>query len=328
MIKLDIYDKRLRLWGRHRAKWHIGLLKDEEVIVSDYYGVLGVEKGASGDEVKRAYRKLAMKYHPDRNAGNKAAEEKFKKISEAYAVLSDSEKKQQYDTFGSTDFHQRYSTEDIFRGANFNHVFKDFGFSGGGFEDILGGMFGGGRTSGGFSQGPMKGSDLEMKITVTLEEVLNGVDREVRFRDRAGLQNLTVKVPKGIKQGAKMRIAGRGQLSPTGGPKGDLFLIVDYAEHPVFLVDGRDIECRLSLKISEAMLGAEAVVPTLSGEKQIKVPGGIQSGTKIRLKGLGLPGSGGNIGTGDLYAKVQIAIPKKLTDEQQNIAQTLQEIGL
>ncbi|MDD9950241.1 MAG: DnaJ domain-containing protein [Zetaproteobacteria bacterium] len=296
--------------------------------MSDYYEVLGVTKGASVDEVKRAYRKLAMKYHPDRNAGDTAAEEKFKKISEAYAVLSDPEKKKQYDTFGSADFHQRYSTEDIFRGANFNHIFKDFGFSGGGgFENLFGGMFGGGHGgSGGFRGAAMRGQDVEMEITVTLEEVLQGSEREVRFRDRAGLQNLTVKVPKGIKSGAKMRVPGRGQPSPAGGPAGDLYILVKYASHPVFAAHGKDLECRLELRISEAMLGTEAVVPTLQGDKSIRIPGGVQNGTKIRLKGLGLPAT--DASAGDLYAKIHIVIPKQLTEEQQGLAVSLQQIGL
>jgi curved DNA-binding protein len=196
----------------------------------DYYKILGVEKKATDDQIKKAYRKLAMKYHPDHTKGDKAAEEKFKQISEAYAVLSDKEKRKQYDTFGSSGFQQRFSQEDIFRGFDFSDIFKEFGF--GGFNFSSGGRggqrfsFGGGDPFGGRGrqQAQMKGSDLVYELPLTLREVAEGASKTVKFQHKGQSENISVKIPKGMIAGKKLRIAGKGESSPYGGAAGDLFI--------------------------------------------------------------------------------------------------------
>ena len=210
----------------------------------DYYDVLGVSKEATPSEIKKTYRKLALKYHPDKNKGDKASETKFKEISEAYAVLSDPEKKQQYDRFGSAQFHQQYSQEDIFRNFNLNDIFSqfDFGSRGGSasFRSGMGGNGGGNPFSSFFSQGqsagcggggcrpsPAKGQDMTYQISVALEEVLNGAERTITLRRNGEEHNVSVKIPKGIEAGKKLRLQGKGGESPNGGPPGDLYLKVE-----------------------------------------------------------------------------------------------------
>ena len=195
----------------------------------DYYEVLGVKKDSSAQDIKKAYRKLAMKYHPDRNKGDKEAEEKFKKISEAYAVLSDPEKRKQYDTFGASGFQQRYSQEDIFRGFDLGDILKEFGLGGlgGGFRAsgsqgspfetffFQSGGPGAGRES--FRPGaqqPVKGSDLTYELSVSLNEILSGSQKTISLRRENRTENVSVKIPKGIKAGQKLRLAGKGSPSP------------------------------------------------------------------------------------------------------------------
>ncbi len=310
----------------------------------DYYETLGVQKNSSAQDIKKAYRKLAMKHHPDRNKGDKAAEEKFKKISEAYAVLSDPEKRKQYDTFGDTDFQQRYSQEDIFRGFDLGDILKEFG---------LGGMGGGFRASGGqgspfetfFSQGggpgggrasrhatrqqqPIKGSDLTYEISVSLDEILSGSEKTISLRREGKTENVSVKIPKGIKAGQKLRLAGKGSPSPYGGPPGDLFLIINEQAHPVFTRDGNNLIVEQHIPFTKACLGSEISVKSLEGkELKVKVPPGIQSQAKLRLKGHGMPA--GKKGTrGDIYVKMMVDIPKKLTKEQKKLIQELADKGL
>ena len=224
----------------------------------EYYDILGVAKGATADEIKKAYRKLALKYHPDKNKGDKGAEEKFKEISEAYAVLSDPVKKQQYDTYGSTNFHQRYSQEDIFRNFDLNDILRQFGFGGvgggpqrGGFGHTMGG---GGNFNSFFSQAgnmhggcgggchqPEKGLDMTYQLTVSLDEVLNGAERSISLRKNGQPQQVSVKIPKGIEEGKKLRLKGQGGASRNGGPPGDLYLKVEIADHPIFKREGDNL---------------------------------------------------------------------------------------
>ena len=198
----------------------------------DYYKVLGVEKTAPEAEIKKAYKKLAFKYHPDKNPGDAKAEERFKEISEAYAVLSDKSKRTQYDQFGSSGFHQRYSQEDIFKGANLNDIFREMGFSGGG-NDIFGQMFGGGGRgrrqssfrmddifggSGGFGGGPQptRGQDLSLELTIDFMDAFNGCEKTVEYVHGNKKQGVKVKVPAGISSGQKLRLAGKGAPGPVG----------------------------------------------------------------------------------------------------------------
>jgi len=309
----------------------------------DYYEVLGVKKDSAAQDVKKAYRKLAMQYHPDRNKGDKEAEEKFKKISEAYAVLSDPEKRKQYDTFGASGFQQRYSQEDIFRGFDLGDILKEFG---------LGGMGGNFRTSGGkgspfetffFQSGgpgagrqsyhtagqqPPAGSDLTYELSVSLDEVLRGSEKTISLRRENKTENVAVKIPKGIKEGQKLRLAGKGSPSPYGGPPGDLFLIIKEQPHPVFTREGSNLIVEQHIAFSKACLGSEISVKSLEGkELKVKIPAGIQPHSKLRLKGHGLP-AGKTGGRGDIYVKVTVDVPQNLTGEQKKIVKLLADKGL
>ena len=203
---------------------------------TDYYKILGVDKKATDREIKKAYRKLAMKYHPDRTKGDKSAEEMFKKVSEAYAVLSDKEKRKQYDTFGASGFHQRYSQEDIFRSFNFGDIFREFGFDNGSFGNIFMGGGGPGRKFG-FSFGgdpfgshtagqgsQIKGSDVVYELPLTLQEVLHGTTKTIALEEAGQRKKINVKLPKGMVTGKKLRLAGKGQPGAFGGPPGDLYI--------------------------------------------------------------------------------------------------------
>ena len=309
----------------------------------DYYEVLGIKKDSSTQDIKKAYRKLAMKYHPDRNKGDKEAEEKFKKISEAYAVLSDPEKRKQYDTFGASGFQQRYSQEDIFRGFDLGDILKEFGLGGlgGGFRTSGGegspfetfffqsGGPGGGRTSyRTAAQQPVKGSDLTYELSVSLNEILNGSEKTISLRRENKTENVSVKIPRGIKAGQKLRLAGKGSPSPYGGPPGDLFLIINEQPHPVFTRDGNNLIVEQRIPFSKACLGSEISLKSLEGkELKVKVPAGIQPHSKLRLKGHGLP-AGKTGGRGDIYVKISIDIPINLSSEQKKLIKELAETGL
>ena len=307
-----------------------------------YYETLGVKKDSSTQAIKKAYRKLAMKYHPDQNKGDKAAEEKFKKISEAYAVLSDPEKRKQFDTFGESGFQQRYSQEDIFQGFDLGDILKEFGlggFSTGGFRASSGagspfeGFF---YQSGGPGSGyrtaarpqPVKGSDLTFEMSVSLNEILTGAEKTISLRQEGQVESVSVKVPKGIRGGQKLRLAGKGSPSPMGGPPGDLYLVIKEQPHPSFTRDGSNLIMEKRIPFTKACLGSDINITSLEGKQlKVKVPAGIQQQSKLRLKGHGLP-SGPKGSRGDIYVKIAIDIPKKLTDEQKKLLKELGEKGL
>jgi curved DNA-binding protein len=293
---------------------------------ADYYGVLGLKRGATPDEIKKAYRKLAIKYHPDKNPGDREAEEKFKQISEAYAVLSDPQKKQQYDTFGSRGFQQRYSQEDIFRGFDVGDLFKEFGF---GTEDIYSQIFGGGFGGhrGGGSQRRRRGSDLTLELRITFKEAVFGCEKRIVIPRISGREELAVKIPAGTEEGWKLRVPGKGEAVVGGGIAGDLYLVVRVAADPVFTREGDDLLMQREIRFSEASLGASIDVEALDGKKRIRVPAGIQSGTKIRLKGLGVPRMG-STGRGDLYVRVSIKVPEQLSENQRRLVEELASAGL
>jgi curved DNA-binding protein len=293
---------------------------------NDYYQILGLKKTATADEIKKAYRKLAVKYHPDKNPGNKEAEEKFKEINEAYAVLSDPQKKAQYDQFGSAGFHQRFSQEDIFRGFDVGDLFKDAGF---GTEDIFSRIFGGGFQRGGFAYGGgrRRGGDFTMELEVSFREAYSGCEKRIAFMRNGKKEELSVKVPAGVETGARLRVHGRGGDGVGGGPAGDLFLTVKVADDPHFNRERDDIIVERQIRFTEAALGMSLDVVTLDGTKRIKVPPGIQPGTKIRLKGLGFPHLGG-AGRGDLFVRVGIRVPEQLSGEQRKLLEQLAGEGM
>ncbi|MHC1696982.1 MAG: DnaJ C-terminal domain-containing protein [Geobacteraceae bacterium] len=291
----------------------------------DYYQLLELTKNASADDIKKAYRKMAVKYHPDKNPGNKEAEETFKQISEAYAVLSDPQKKAQYDQFGSSGFHQRYSQEDIFRNFDFGDIFKDMGY---GSDDIFSRIFAGGAQGGTrFRTRKQRGEDFSMELSVTFREAATGGEKRVSFMREGTREDLSVKIPAGIANDAKLRIQGKGGSGGNGGPAGDLYLTIKVANDPVFSREDDDIIVERTILFSEAALGTTLEVPTLDGAKRIKVPAGIQPGTKIRLKGFGIPHMGKST-KGDLFVKISIQVPEHLTASQKKLIEELSESGI
>lgn len=289
----------------------------------DYYEVLGLKKGATPDEIKRAYRKLAVKYHPDKNPGDRTAEEKFKQINEAYAVLSDPQKRQQYDAFGSSRFQQRYSQEDIFRGFDVGDLFKEFGYD---TEDIFSRMFGGA----GFDRGhrrKRRGADLSLDLQISFREAMLGGEKRIAFLRSGRREELSVKIPAGIEEGARLRIPGKGEEGPAGEAPGDLYLLMHVAADRVYSREGNDILTESEIRFSEAILGTTLDVETLDGVKRVRVPAGIQSGTKIRLKGLGVPRLGGG-GRGDFYVLMTVKVPTRLTEAQHKLVEELAKAGL
>jgi len=304
--------------------------------MKDYYAVLNVDKKASTEDIKKAYRKLAMKYHPDRNKGDKAAEDKFKEISEAYAVLSNKEKRQQYDRFGSEKFHQRFSQEDIFRDFNFGDIFGDAfgGFQFGGRDPLhdIEAFF---RGQGGFQQGfpggfpgqrPM-GRDIQADLSLSFEEAALGTRKNISFRRNGSQEETSVKIPPGIGEGKKLRLKGFGEKAPGGGPSGDLYLRIQVQPHPHFRRDGDRVETDLSIRLTDALLGTTAEVPTLEGAKKLKVPPGTADHSKLRMKGLGIPRGAGKE-RGDQMVRVLVRYPKTLTPEQTALIEELKKSGL
>ncbi len=307
----------------------------------DYYKILGVSRDAKPEQIKKAYRKLAHRYHPDHNKGDAGAESKFKEISEAYAVLSNAEKKRDYDRFGSESFNRRFSQEDIFKNADFSSIFREFGFGGSGrtiFNNIFSGMGsqGGQRTytSGGpfgdlhgFS-GAAKGRSLNLELTVSLEDIIAPTTKTVNYRVDGRTESVSLKIPAGMESGKKLRLPGKGEAGMNGGPNGDLIVVVKVREHPDFKRVGADLYSRHSIKFSEAVLGTEIQVKTIEGKRfNLKIPPGTQSNTKFRLKGHGLPRMKGN-GKGDAYAEVTIEIPSAVNESQKQLVGALAKEGL
>jgi curved DNA-binding protein len=249
-------------------------------------------------------------------------------------VLSDAEKRKQYDQFGSEGFHQKFSQEDIFRGFDINDILREFGFGG----DTFGGAgrgtrfsYGSGPTFGGRGRQQaqsVKGSDLIYELPLTLREAAFGTTKAVTIQNQGAPERVTVKIPKGMAAGKKLRLAGKGSPGPFGGPRGDLYIQATLMEDPVFSVDGQDLVTHRDIKITEALLGATISVPTLD-EKQynLKIPAGTKSGTKLRLPGHGLPAMQGSK-NGDLYVRLHIQVPKDLTREQRELIEKLAETGI
>ncbi|TNF23201.1 MAG: J domain-containing protein [Deltaproteobacteria bacterium] len=308
---------------------------------NSYYDILGVARDASADEIKKAFRKLAMQYHPDRNS-SKEAEDKFKEVNEAYAVLSDPEKRRQYDMFGAEGFQQRFDRDDIFRNFDFGSIFEEMGLGGRGrggfdFSSIFGGRGrggGGGARRGGFNpfgqggapQGPVAGRDIEMEVTVGFHEAYHGGERSLDISGPDGPETISVKIPRGIKSGQTLRVRGKGHPGGHGGPRGDLRLKVSVADHPRYKVTGHDIEMDVEVALTDVVLGGTATVETPDGqEHSVRIPAGTQAGTRIRMRDMGMPMKGGH---GDLFARVVVRTPKELDAEQRGHFEALRASGL
>ncbi len=303
-------------------------------MVKDYYQRLGVSRQASADEIKKAYRALAKKSHPDVNPHKKGAEEEFKSITEAFEVLGDQKKRRMYDEFGDeaaklgwdekkAEQFRAYREQGARGGGGGMPGGFDFNVGGQGgnvdFESILGEMFGGGRRGASRKRGPMPGADLATEMTVTLQDAVTGGERILNVNG----QRLTVKIPPGVETGSRVRLTGQGEPGERGGPRGDLFIDLQVAEHPLIRREEKDLYLDLPVTIKEAALGAEISVPTFSGGGQVKIKAGTQSGTKLRLKGQGVPDlKGGH--RGDLYLVVQVKLPEVHAAEQKQAVETLE----
>jgi curved DNA-binding protein len=297
-------------------------------MADDLYGILGVPKGADADAIKKAYRKLAGKLHPDKNPGNDSAEARFKQVNHAYEVLNDPKKRRLYDEFGEDGLRDGFDPDRV-------RAYRDWSSRqgrtgpnpGGGFsgtvdlEDLFGsgGGGGGGGGSPGIGdlfgdlmgrsrrRGPMKGPDLESEITIDFPSAIRGATMELRPQGQGG-SPVTVRIPAGADEGSRLRIAEQGGPSLNGGPRGDLVLVVHVQPHPYFRREGDDLHLDLPITIAEAFHGAKVRVPTIDGAVTLKVPEGAQSGQAVRLRGKGVARKGRE--PGDLYVHFQVQVPK------------------
>ncbi len=291
----------------------------------EYYKILGVDKKASAEEIKKAYRVLALKYHPDKNPNNKIAEEKFKEINEANQVLSDVEKRKKFDDMvkGRNAFQQKGGNADNFdwsqytnqsqnngRSANSgSHDFSDF------FENIFGGQF---NTSG----RERKGQDYQAEMEISLEEAYNGTTRQLGINE----ETLQVKMPKGLKDGQSIRLKGKGAAGHQGSQNGDLYIKVHIPKHPHFERKDDDLFCDMPVELYTAILGGKALLRTLKGTIKIDIVQGTDNGKTLRLKGLGFPKFGREGESGDLYAKVTIELPKNMSAKEMELFSQLSHL--
>lgn len=287
-------------------------MSQREWIEKDYYAALGVSPDASQSDIRKAYRKLAQRYHPDNNPGDQAAEDKFKEISQAYDVVGDPKKRKEYDQMRQ----MLRSGFGRFAGGGSEVRFEDLSdlFGGGrgfgGIDDILSGFFGGTTRAAG-----RRGSDLETEITIPFDEALEGVTTSLQVGDR----RIKARIPPGVQHGARIRLAGKGAPG-QGGPAGDLYIKVNVGPHPIFGRRGKDLTIDLPVTFAEAALGTEVEVPTLNGRVRVKIPPGTQSGKVLRVRGKGA--SGPNFRS-DLLVTVQVAVPTRLTREQKQLLEQL-----
>ena len=276
----------------------------------DYYEVLGIDKKADDKAIKRAYRKLAKKYHPDTNPGDKQAEQKFKEVTEAYNVLGDEKKRKLYDQYGFAAFEEG-AAGGAYGGAGSGFGGFQGGFGGnGGFKQSYGSGFGGGSFK-------SKGQDLHAEIRVSFEDAAFGCEKVINLSSGQGTpaQSLKVRVPAGIEDGKSIRLRGKGGPGMNGGEAGDLLLKIHVDEKPGYERKGMDVYTTISVPFTTAVFGGEAIVNTLKGSVKCKIPAGIQSGSKIRLRGKGIVSMKDPSVHGDMYAAVQIQVPRNLSPE-------------
>lgn len=302
----------------------------------DYYSLLNVARTASADEIKKAYRKLAMQYHPDKNPGDKKAEEKFKEFSEAYEVLSDPKKRELYDQFGHA------GTQGGFGGGG-PGGFGGFGGGGGPrgggsgpdpfqdmFSDVFSEIFGARGPGAGARRRPTKGSDLRYSLNITFEEAALGTEKIISFiRQRNGRDEtakLSVNVPAGVKDDQRLKLSGEGDGPVGGGANGDLYVIIKVQEHPLFKRQDSDIILDLPISYTDAILGTSVEIPTITGKAVIRIPPGTHSGQTFRLKGKGFPKVGG-FGAGDMLARLIVDTPEKISGRQKELLEELSKAG-
>jgi curved DNA-binding protein len=308
----------------------------------DYYEILGVGRDASEGEIKKAYRKLARKYHPDVNK-DKEAEEKFKQVNEAHEVLKDFEKRKLYDQLGpdwqsGQEFKPPPGWEDVHFDFQTGPGAEAFDF-GGGFSDFFETLFGGHMASGGGARARqaswvMRGQDQEAEIEVSLEDAYHGANRTITLQGheidpqgqvRPTVQNIQVKIPPGVTDGTRIRLSGKGGEGMGGGPPGDLYLRVKIEPHPRYRVEGHDLVVEVPVTPWEAALGATVEVPVMDGTVNLKIPAGSQSGQKLRLRGKGLPKKGSQ--KGDLFARLKVAVPKNLNKREEELFSEMAKVS-
>ena len=320
----------------------------------DYYKVLGVDKNATAAQIKKAYRKLARESHPDMNPGDKKAEDRFKRINEAYEVLSDQDKRRKYDQLGASYQQYQHMGGDP-RGFDWSQWANSMGgmggrpggrveysgdlgdlFGSGEFSDFFQSIFGGvgmgqgasprsgrrARSSVYESPGIRRGEDVDQQVEITLEEAFHGTARVLQ----KGNQRLDVKIPAGARTGTKVRLAGQGSTGLGSGPAGDLYLVVKVLPHETFEREGDDLRCELPVDLYTAILGGEAVVRTLDGEVKLKITTETQSGRVFRLAGQGMPKLREPASRGDLRVKVRVMIPQRLTARERELFQELAKL--
>lgn len=305
----------------------------------DYYEILGVSRTVSPDDLKKSFRKLAMQFHPDKNPGDKKAEERFKEISEAYEILSDPQKRQAYDQFGHLGTQQGFRPgANPFEGFTRGHAggqgyggFEGFNAQGAdNFQDIFGDIFSdfftgrgpGARPGGPRSNARGRGADLRYTLNITFEEAAAGTEKTISFiRQRGGKEDaakLAITVPAGVKAGQRLKLRSEGDAPVSGGPPGDLYVIINIQDHALFRRVENDVHLDLPISFYDAVMGTTVDVPTLTGKSSLKIPAGTPSGQVFRLKGKGFASVGGP-GAGDMLVRVVIDVPREMTDEQRDL---------
>lgn len=312
----------------------------------DYYKVLGVKRDATSDDIRQAYRKLARKYHPDVNPNNKEAEERFKEINEAHEVLTDPEKRRKYDQLGANwqNFQQMGGDPNAFDwsqwatgapgGGGRQRVYTEYvdfddlfgGGGGGGFSDFFQAIFGSGGGAGTRTQRAagfaLNGRDFEQPVQITLEEAYYGTTRVIQTGER----RLEIKIPAGVQTGSRVRVAGEGEPGRNNGQPGDLFLVIEVLEHPMYKREGNDLHVRQEVSLYTMILGGEADVQSLKGRLSLRIPPETKSGRVFRLKGQGMPSLRAPNEFGDLYVEVIPVLPEKLSAKEKEMFRQLAEL--
>lgn len=291
----------------------------------DYYQILGVQRDAKPEDIKKAYRRLARKYHPDVSK-ERSAEERFKEVNEANEVLSDADKRSAYDQLG---YHQ--AGQDFRPPPGWSGRFGEGGAEGADFSDLFSQLFGsggmaghGGRSQGFRNRPPPRGQDVEASLTLSLEEAFHGGEKQITLSGAAGVRTVKLRVPAGSLTGKRLRLSGKGQASPHGGVAGDLILTLQVAPHVRYRLEGKDIYLDTPISPWEAALGTTVLVPTLTGNVRIKVSAAARSGQKLRLSGRGMPAADG---AGDFFVQLQVVLPPSLGDEERDLYERLKSVS-